>query len=101
MFLGLEKLSPNDVSSHKDCRLGLWYFSEKARERFASHNAYRELDRYHEQVHVSAKDAVVAFNRNDVAQAEIHLKELEHASNKVLYYLNDLIESLRKERKVI
>ena len=101
MFLGLENLSPNDVSSHKDCRLGQWYFSEKARERFSSHNAYRELDRYHEQVHASAKDAVVAFNRNDVSQAEVHLKEIEHASNKVLYYLNDLIESLRKEREVI
>ena len=101
MFLGLEKLSPNDVSSHKDCRLGQWYFSEKARERFGSHNAYRELDGYHEQVHSSARDAVVAFNKNDIAQAEIHLKEVEHASNKVLYYLNDLIESLRKEREVI
>ena len=101
MFLGLEKLTPNDVSSHKDCRLGKWYFSEKARERFASHSSYRELDRYHEIVHSSAKAAVVAFNGNDVPQAEIHLKEIEQASNKVLYYLNDLILSLRKEREII
>ena len=101
MFLGLENLSPDDVSSHKDCRLGQWYFSEKARERFKSHHAYQELDYYHEQVHSSAKDAVVAFNKNNFPQAEAHLKEIEHASNKVLYYLNDLIESLRKEREVI
>ena len=101
MFLGLEKLSPQDVSSHKDCRLGKWYCSEKARERFKTHNSYLELDRYHEQVHLSAKAAVVAFNGNDVPQAEIHLKEIEQASNKVLYYLNDLILSLRKEREII
>ncbi len=29
MFLGLEKLSPTDVSSHRDCRLGKWYTSPK------------------------------------------------------------------------
>ncbi|MGM9943448.1 MAG: methyl-accepting chemotaxis protein [Lysinibacillus sp.] len=101
MFLGLEKLTPNDVSSHKDCRLGKWYFSDKARERFGSHNSYRELDNYHEQVHSSAKAAVVAFNSDNIPQAELHLKEVEQASNKVLYYLNDLIESLRKEREII
>ena len=94
MFLGLENLSPNDVSSHKDCRLGQWYFSEKTRERFASHNAYRELDRYHEQVHSSARAAVQAFNENNILQANVHLKEVEQASNKVLYYINDLITSL-------
>ena len=88
MFLGLEKLSPNDVSSHKDCRLGKWYFSEKARERFGTHNSYRELDHYHNQVHSSAKAAVVAFNDHDIPQAELHLKEIEQASNKVLYYLS-------------
>ncbi len=101
MFLGLEKLSPNDVSSHKDCRLGKWYFSEKARERFGSHNSYLELNHYHELVHSSAKSAVQAFYGNDIQQAEIHLNEIEQASNKVLYYLNDLIESLRKEREII
>ena len=101
MFLGLEKLSPNDVSSHKECRLGKWYFSEKTRERFGTNKSYLEVDRYHEQVHSSARASVTAFNKNDIPQAEIHLKELEHASNKVLYYLNDLIESLRKERERI
>lgn len=100
MFLGLEKLSPNDVSSHKECRLGQWYFSEKACERFKTHNAYKELDRYHEEVHSSAKSAVEAFNANDIQQAEAKLKELNQASKKVLYYINELIEILRKERKL-
>ncbi|WP_332650199.1 globin-coupled sensor protein [Lysinibacillus sp. 54212] len=98
MFLGLEKLTPNDVSSHKECRLGKWYFADKAHERFGSHPSYRELDKYHEQVHISAKDAVIAFNNYDIPKAEAHLKEIEAASAQVLFYINDLIQALQKER---
>ncbi|WP_431030208.1 methyl-accepting chemotaxis protein [Lysinibacillus sp. LZ02] len=99
MFLGLEQLTPSDVSSHKECRLGKWYFSDKTRERFSAHSSYRELDRYHEQVHSSAKAAVVAYNNNQISEAEVHLKEIEQASNQVLYYINQLIDSIRKERE--
>lgn len=101
MFLGLETLSPNDVSSHRDCRLGKWYFSDKAKERFGNTTAYIELDRHHELVHSNAKEAVIAFNGGDVQKAEHHLREIEVASQKVLTYLNELIESLRKERLVL
>lgn len=98
MFLGLEKLSPNDVSSHKDCRLGKWYTSEKARARFGQQVAYRDLDHYHEQVHTSAKLAVQTYNSGNIPQAEIHLKEIEVASERVLYYLSELINMINKER---
>lgn len=101
MFLGLEKLSPTDVSSHRECRLGKWYFSDKTKERFGNTTAYRELDRSHELVHINAKEAVTAFNSGDVRKAEQHLHEIEAASQKVLIYLNELIESLRKERLVL
>lgn len=98
MFLGLEKLSPTDVASYRDCRLGKWYFSDSAKQRFGNNNSYRELDKHHELVHINAKDAVEAFNAGNVSKAEHHLKEIELASNKVLHYLNDLIELLRQER---
>ena len=34
MFLGLEQVDPETVSSHKDCRLGKWYYNPKTQERF-------------------------------------------------------------------
>jgi methyl-accepting chemotaxis protein len=98
MFLGLEQLTPNDVSSHRDCRLGKWYFSEKTKQRFSNHTAYRELDRYHEQVHTNAKYAVEAYNGGNISKAEAHLHEIETASKHVLTYLNQLIQELHKER---
>lgn len=98
MFLGLEKLTPSDVSSHRDCRLGKWYFAEKTKNRFGNNPAYRELDRYHELVHINAKHSVEAFNSGQIDKAESHLKEIEQASAKVLIYLDQLIEELHKER---
>lgn len=98
MFLGLEKLSPSEVSSHRDCRLGKWYFSDKTKQRFSNHPAYRDLDRQHELVHVNAKAAVESYNSGNIEKAELHLKEIENASKLVLVYLDQLINELHKER---
>ncbi|MEO4054884.1 globin-coupled sensor protein [Solibacillus sp. CAU 1738] len=98
MFLGLEQLQPNDVSSHTECRLGKWYFAEKTIARFGTHPSYLELDRNHEQVHTSAKYAVEAYNRGDIPTAEKHLKDIEAASEQVLRYINDLVQEIANER---
>ncbi len=100
MFLGLEKLSPRDVSSHSECRLGQWYHSENALKHFGTHPSYRELDHYHEQVHISAKQAVEAYNSGDLMTAENYLKQIEVASEQVLHYINDLIQVISNERNM-
>lgn len=98
MFLGLESVEPSDVSSHTDCRLGKWYTSARAVERFGHLQEYRDLDAYHLRVHESAKLAAEAYKLGNIQQAEVHLKEVDQASQQVLYYINNLIASLEKER---
>ncbi|KPN97168.1 methyl-accepting chemotaxis protein [Lysinibacillus sp. ZYM-1] len=98
MFLGLEHVEPSDVSSHKDCRLGKWYTASRTVERFGHLQDYHELDNYHSRVHESAKHAAEAFKAGDIAQADIHLKKVDEASTQVLYYINNLIAYLEKER---
>lgn len=98
MFLGIEKIDPHDVSSHKDCRLGKWYLDAKTIDRFGQEQAYRELDHYHAQVHEAAKAAATEFNNGHIAKAEQHLHELEVASNEVLHYINTLIEKIDAQR---
>lgn len=98
MFLGLENVQPSDVSSHKDCRLGKWYTSPRSVERFGHLQDYRDLDAYHIRVHESAKLAAEAHKAGHIQQAEIHLKEVDQASEKVLYFINNLITHLEKER---
>ncbi|MGE7689629.1 methyl-accepting chemotaxis protein [Lysinibacillus sp. NPDC097214] len=98
MFLGLESVQPRDVSSHTDCRLGKWYTSTRSVERFGHLQDYRDLDAYHLHVHESAKLAAEAYKVGNIQQAEVHLKEVDQASKQVLYYINNLIAYLEKER---
>ncbi|MGE7926803.1 methyl-accepting chemotaxis protein [Lysinibacillus xylanilyticus] len=98
MFLGLENVEPSDVSSHRDCRLGKWYTSARTVERFGHLQEYSELDAHHLRVHESAKLAAEAYKVGDIQQAEAHLKEVDLASKQVLYFINNLIAYLEKER---
>lgn len=101
MFLGLERIEESEVSSHRDCRLGKWYSSEKARDRFGRERAYIELDSHHQKVHEAAKRAAVSYNAGKISDAELALKEVESSSQQVLHYINELIEKLEKERSII
>ncbi|MCY9549896.1 globin-coupled sensor protein [Lysinibacillus xylanilyticus] len=98
MFLGLENVEPSDVSSHRDCRLGKWYTSARTVERFGHLQEYSELDAYHIRVHESAKLAAEAYKAGNIQQAEAHLIEVDQASKQVLYFINNLIVYLEKER---
>ena len=96
--LGLETINPEDVSSHHDCRLGQWYNDHQTIERFGHDQAYIELERYHAQVHESAKAAAIEFNDHQIARAEQHLQTLEEASNNVLHHIDALIDQISSQR---
>ncbi|WP_409369512.1 globin-coupled sensor protein [Lysinibacillus sp. 38-6] len=98
MFLGLEDVQPSDVSSHTECRLGKWYTASRTVERFGHLQDYRDLDDYHVRVHNSAKLAAEAFKAGHIDQADNYLKEVDEASERVLFYINNLITYLEKER---
>lgn len=100
MFLGLENVEPSEVSSHKDCRLGKWYTAKKTIERFGQLQDYQELEQYHARVHESAKLAVQAYATGNIQLADLHLKEVDQASEQVLFYINKLIVYLEKEREM-
>ncbi|HWI47716.1 MAG TPA: globin-coupled sensor protein [Rummeliibacillus sp.] len=101
MFLGLEKISESEVSSHKECRLGKWYGSQKALDRFGNETAFKELDIYHQEVHEQAKIAVQLFNKGQIQEAENALKQIEFSSSKVLININQLVEKIEKERSIL
>ncbi|EON72219.1 globin-coupled sensor protein [Lysinibacillus sphaericus] len=98
MFLGLENVRPSEVSSHKDCRLGKWYTAKRTVERFGHLQDYRDLDAYHARVHESAKLAAQAHEAGNIQKAEVYLQEVNQASERVLYFINNLITHLEKER---
>lgn len=98
MFLGLETFDAESISSHKDCRLGKWYTSEKTIARFKNEVAYNQLDQSHAEVHQFAKEAARAYNAGMMTEAEDCLRKLEVASSKVLVYIDELIQTIENQR---
>lgn len=98
MFLGIENIQEGEVSSHKDCRLGKWYTSEKAQQTFGHENVFKELDHYHQEVHNQALIAVQLYKKGKIEEAEQALSKLELSSNEVLNKINYLIEKIEQQR---
>ncbi len=98
MLLGLEHIDPNSVTSHRDCRLGKWYFNEESIKRVGNFRGYAELDTPHKIVHDQARLAAEAYQRGEVHQAERHLQQLEAASAEVLKYIELILQQLEAEK---
>lgn len=96
MFLGLEKVDPNNVSSHKDCRLGQWYYDPKIQERFKGLQSFQKLEEHHQLVHSLARDTAKYFNNHQMNDAEESLKKLNHASDLVVTLINEMLQQYEK-----
>lgn len=101
MFLGLETIDPNEVTSHNHCRLGKWYFHENTKERCGRFSSYQKLNEPHRRVHEFARKAAEAYLAKDVVQAEEHLSNLEEASKEVLQRINEILNDLEYEKQLM
>ncbi len=71
MIFGLNSF---DITSHKNCRLGKWYYEGAGRENFSNTSGYRALESHHASVHAEANDLVKAVQEDHITD----LKYLEH-----------------------
>ncbi|HHY73623.1 MAG TPA: chemoreceptor protein [Bacillus bacterium] len=101
MFLGLEQIDPKTIASHKDCRLGKWYFNHDSQERFGHLESFKKLDPLHELVHVAARQAAESYQEGNRSAAETHLLELERASNGVVELITELLDKIESERTAL
>ena len=93
MLLGNEKLDINVVGDYKKCRLGKWYYGVEC-DKFRNDHIFNELEAPHIELHNSAKEAVLAYERNDIAAAEYNLDRMDIYSNKVFALLDELEKEL-------
>ncbi|WP_313892814.1 globin-coupled sensor protein [Psychrobacillus sp.] len=101
MFIGLEVVQPESVAAHTECRLGKWYLEGKTKARFGHLPEFKELDKYHAEVHAAAKDAASNYQKGNIAGAEQDLQRIEEASNVVISLLNTLISWIEKEKEFV
>ena len=93
MILGYTRLRAEEVDSHNDCRLGKWIASLDQSNN-AVKQIIKEMDRPHAQLHDSARQAINAYNSNNIKEAEGILTDVEQYSQAV-------VDSLSKLKRIL
>ncbi|SDK99730.1 methyl-accepting chemotaxis protein [Natronincola ferrireducens] len=89
MLLGYEKVDINVVGDYKQCGLGKWYYSIDC-HKLNSIQAFKQMEKPHIELHQTAKEAVNAYNRGDISEAERGLLQMDEYSKIVFGYLEEL-----------
>ncbi|WP_459949231.1 CZB domain-containing protein [Denitratisoma sp. agr-D3] len=90
VVMGLSDKDETGFASHRECRLGKWYYEGDGAALFSSLPGYRELELQHIAVHSNGTDAVKAHRGGDGDAAITALAGMEEASLKVVEYLERL-----------
>jgi len=89
MILGNETLDVGDVGNHHTCRLGKWIKHSDIQD-IKLTKLIEEIDDPHEKLHEYAKEAIVAYNRGNVSEAEAMLEKMDHVSKEVIRILDEM-----------
>ena len=90
MMVGLNSLSPDELSDHHSCRLGKWYdqISDPA---MRNHPCFAKIAGPHERVHTHGIEAAHAYARGDMDLARDEFERMELESHEVVELLDELI----------
>ena len=91
VLFALSDKKPEAFSSHRNCRLGKWYYEGDGRN-LSGKAAFRDLERPHEEVHRFGQEAATKFYENRLDEALAALKRMDDASQEVLNQLERLGE---------
>ncbi|HAU8293434.1 TPA: chemotaxis protein [Vibrio vulnificus] len=93
-----QKLTEKDfnsyISSHRECRLGKWYFDGEGAKRFSHLSYFSKLNLPHEKVHNAGKNALESGEENDVNGLIENICEMEKASSDVVSIIESMLEEL-------
>lgn len=92
VLLGLDELHSSNVTSHDECRLGLWYYGDIS-SRVSSSPSFQMLEEPHKEVHRLAKEALQHYEAGNMHEAEARYAQIEEASDRVV----GLLTAINKE----
>ncbi|MEI4470866.1 methyl-accepting chemotaxis protein [Frigidibacter sp. MR17.24] len=90
MFFGRVELKADELSDHRCCRLGKWYYGPDAQP-FRASASFRALQAPHAAVHRAGIRAAAAFNEGRRKDAMAAMDEVGAASTEVLRLLDALL----------
>jgi methyl-accepting chemotaxis protein len=93
---GKPGLTPAQATSHKDCDLGKWLYSEGL-TKFGTIPEMRTLEREHEGLHKLIKTIMDLKTAGKIKQAEEEYKKIDPVSKKIVELLGTLEERTNKQ----
>ncbi|MBB1486930.1 CZB domain-containing protein [Oceanospirillum sp. D5] len=85
-------------TTHKECRLGHWYYEGSGHEDFGHTQAYKALEEPHARVHNSVHKALQLVDQNWQDNPDIRdeivetMKQAEKASEEVMHWIDNMTE---------
>lgn len=87
MLLGYEKIEISTIGTHRDCRLGEWYYTT-GKQVFNNNPVFVNMEQPHDDLHRFAKEAAVAYEKKDIKAAEEALAKMDICSKQVVEALD-------------
>lgn len=85
------------VNTHKQCRLGQWYFQGDGREYYSHLPNFSKINLPHETVHSSGHQALQAGRSHDYKEMFVQIERMERASGEVVHSLSALFDDVQNE----
>lgn len=82
-------------NKHTECRMGKWYFEGEGNEKYSKLNSFKEINTHHEMVHSSGRSAIECGKNNDFENMNLHLGNMEEASENVTSGLDKIFEEYK------
>ena len=89
MILGYATIRVDEVGDHTTCRLGKWLNAQKFDDN-ESVRIVQRMEEPHKKLHVLAKEAVIAYNKENLGEANRCLSEMDKVSIVIIESLNEL-----------
>ncbi|MGB1297534.1 MAG: methyl-accepting chemotaxis protein [Psychrobium sp.] len=99
VLLGLSDKPINEFADHTMCRMGKWYYEGEGAEKYASHSAFKQVEKPHSEVHHHGKQALEAHRAGQLDEAVYELSLMERASFEVVDKLALLSQQIDSQRQ--
>lgn len=87
-ILADKTIDPNGLANDQQCRLGRWYSSSDASERFGHLSNFRDLQAPHHTLHTVGREAINLHRGGDLHDSLAALRQMEEASDRVMQILD-------------
>lgn len=93
-ILADKSVSPDDLADDHSCRLGTWYRSHEAEQRYGATASFRDLETPHRQLHNAGREAIHLHRSGGLHDSLAALREMEQSSERVMQILDRLARDM-------